>query len=196
MEWSCEAGTSVALAQRGDASTEDKQRRVSSSNCLRMRRTMKRTRPPVPSFKGLTPASETSSRCKRMNRGAETRHERLLRSLLWRQGFRFRKNDKALVGRPDIVFPKHRVAVFCDGDFWHGRQWRRLSGKLRVGSNASYWAPKIRTNILRDRRHNGALARAGWHVVRLWETDILNDPQGCTAQVVAALERWRPGRNS
>jgi len=147
---------------------------------------------PLPSFDGLVPASEASSRCKRMNRNSGTRHECLLHSVLWRRGFRFRKNDKALIGRPDVVFRKERVAVFCDGDFWHGRQWRQLSRKLQAGTNASYWVQKIRANKLRDRRNDRLLARAGWHVVRLWETDILNDPVASAVAVEAVLRRRRP----
>src|SRR5438046_435492 len=102
-----------------------------------------------PSFHGLTPASEASSRSKRMNRSSETRQERLLRSALWKRGFRFRKDDRSVAGRPDVVFRKERVAIFCDGDFWHGRHWRRLSRKLEAGTNSSYWVRKIRANMLR-----------------------------------------------
>jgi DNA mismatch endonuclease (patch repair protein) len=146
---------------------------------------------PLPSFDGLVPASEASSRCKRMNRNSGTRHECLLRSVLWRRGYRFRKNDKSLIGRPDVVFRKERVAVFCDGDFWHGRRWKQLSRKLRTGTNASYWVNKIQANMLRDRRNARVLGRANWHVVRLWETDILNDPVACAAIVEATLSRRR-----
>lgn len=153
---------------------------------------MKARNAPLPSFDGLVPASEASSRCKRMNRNSGTRHECLLRSVLWRRGFRFRKNDKALIGRPDVVFRKERVAVFCDGDFWHGRRWKQLSMKLRTGTNASYWLHKIRANMLRDRRNTRELGRANWHVVRLWETDVLNDPVACAETVEAALSRRRP----
>src|ERR1043165_5730590 len=91
-----------------------------------------------PSFDGLNPSSKTSSHCKKMNRHADTRHERLLRSALWRRGLRFRKNDKTLIGKPDIVFRKYHLVVFCDGDFWHGRRWNALSGKLKSGVNSSY----------------------------------------------------------
>ena len=145
----------------------------------------------APSFIGLKPASEASSRVKRFNRSSNTRHERLLRGLIWSRGFRFRKNDRTAIGKPDMVFRRERVAVFCDGDFWHGRNWRQRSRKLRTGTNASYWREKIRTNILRDRRVDGALTRAGWQVVRLWETDILKDPVGCTERVEAVLRRIR-----
>jgi DNA mismatch endonuclease (patch repair protein) len=141
----------------------------------------------TPSFSGLQPASSISSRIKRMNRNADTLHERLLRGSLWKRGLRFHKNVKHLPGKPDIVFPRSRLAVFCDGDFWHGRHWQKLSRKLRAGTNASYWILKIRGNMVRDRRHSLELARAGWRVVRLWETDILRDSEGCALIVESAL---------
>ncbi len=107
--------------------------------------TMTKQRERAPSFDGLKPTSSTSSRCKRMNRRADTLHERVLRSALWRRGLRFRKNVSVLPGKPDIVFQRSRVVVFCDGDFWHGRDWRKLSRTLNAGANASYWLQKIRT---------------------------------------------------
>src|SRR6266852_3760749 len=109
----------------------------------------------VPSFAGLKPASHSASLAKRMNRSTDTIHERLLRSTLWRRGLRFRKNLKGLPGKPDIVFAGARVVVFCDGDFWHGRNWRRLSAQLQRRANAAYWCEKIRSNMIRDERTTG-----------------------------------------
>ena len=140
-----------------------------------------------PSFQGLSPVSSSGSQTKRRNRATDTRHERLLRSRLWKRGLRFRKNVRSLPGKPDVVFPRYRVAVFCDGDFWHGRDWRRLARKLRTGGNGSYWVVKIETNRLRDRRNERALRHDGWLVVRLWETDILQDPEAGANAVEAAL---------
>ena len=130
-----------------------------------------------------------------MNRRSDTLHERLLRSTLWKRGFRFRKDEKGLVGRPDVVFRRERVAVFCDGDFWHGRRWRRLSRKLETGTNGSYWTEKIRANILRDRRNDRTLTRAGWRVLRMWETDVLNDPVTCADVVEAVVSHRRKTLN-
>ena len=152
---------------------------------------MARTHVRTPSFAGLKPASVSTSHIKRLNRSVDTRHERVLRSLLWRHGLRFRKNDPTTFGRPDIVFRLDRVAVFCDGDFWHGRGWLRRSRKLRTGTNAAYWIEKISRNIQRDRRVDRALAREGWLVLRLWETDILKDPVACAQKVQAALRQVR-----
>ena len=115
----------------------------------------------VPSFDGLSAASRASSYAKKMTRSSDTAHEHLLRVTLWRRGLRYRKNVRTLPGKPDIVFPKERVAVFCDGDFWHGRHWRRLSSKLRGGANPSYWTQKIKANRSRDRRDVRLLRKKG-----------------------------------
>src|SRR4051812_41709016 len=123
----------------------------------------------APSFNGYSAASQISSRCKKSNRASGTAHEVMLRRELWRSGLRFRKNSRVLPGKPDIVFPSARLAVFCDGDFWHGRDWRRLRRKLKRGSNHDYWVAKISSNKKRDRQHTRKLQRDGWNVLRLWE---------------------------
>ena len=130
----------------------------------------------VPSFKGLQPASAASSRIKSKNRRSDTKHEILLRHKLWQMGFRYRKNLATLPGKPDIVFHRARVLIFCDGDFWHGRDWEILQKKLRNRANADYWVSKIASNIERDQRNNAVLRSMGWRVLRFWETDIIWDP--------------------
>jgi DNA mismatch endonuclease, patch repair protein len=152
--------------------------------------TMQSRAPFTPSFKGLKPASEASSRAKRMNRSSDTTPERALRSQLWQHGLRYRKNVRSLPGKPDIVFSGIRLAVFCDGDFWHGREWRTLRTKLRSGTNASYWLQKIKANRLRDQRTNRALSADGWTVVRIWESEIKKAPEQ-VAQTVFALVQQR-----
>jgi len=144
----------------------------------------------APSFSSLKPASEVSSRAKRANRREDTKHEVLLRSTLHKMGLRYRKYVSDLPGKPDIVFRSSRVAVFCDGDFWHGRNWRQLRRKLTLGSNSDYWIKKIGANIDRDRRNAKLLEDMGWHVVRVWETDIVSNPLGIAKQI-AQLVRSR-----
>jgi len=141
-----------------------------------------------PSYKGLQPASEASSRAKRANRKTDTQHEVLLRRALWRLGLRYRKNVANLPGKPDIVFPGARVVIFCDGDFWHGRKWLELSRKLENGANPAYWSAKIQSNIERDKRNTAVLQAAGWHVIRLWETDIKKDPVAAARHVQKAVQ--------
>ena len=109
-------------------------------------------------------------------KGTETIGEKLLRSALWRAGFRFRKNVRHLPGKPDIVFVRERVVVFCDGDFWHGRNWRKDKKRLKAGPNSPYWVSKIQANIDRDKRYNKELKALGWAVMRYWESDVRGDP--------------------
>ena len=107
-------------------------------------------------------------------------------------GLRFRKNVRDLPGKPDIVFPTRKVAVFCDGDFWHGRKWRSRRRKLQRGPNSQYWVKKISTNIARDRKHDRQLRRLGWAVLRFWETEILDDPTKAATEI-ADVVRSRNG---
>jgi DNA mismatch endonuclease (patch repair protein) len=145
----------------------------------------------APSFTGLKPASAASSRAKRSNRRRDTQHEVLLRRELWRLGLRFKKNVETLPGKPDIVFPGTRVAVFCDGDFWHGRKWQTLKPKLEQGTNATYWSAKIASNIKRDVHNTALLQEAGWHVIRLWETDIKRDPEAAARYIKNVVDARR-----
>jgi DNA mismatch endonuclease (patch repair protein) len=120
-------------------------------------------------------SSEKASRSLSKIKASETKAERLLRSSIWRMGFRFRKNVRSLPGKPDIVFPRERVVIFCDGDFWHGRKWDKDKQRLSKGPNAPYWLAKIQANMNRDKRYNKELRRLGWSVLRFWDSDILND---------------------
>lgn len=139
-----------------------------------------------PSFTGLKPASEATSRAKRHNRRTDTQHEKMLRRELWRMGLRYRKNVETLPGNPDTVFVGAGVVVFCDGDFWHGRNWKELKLKLSQGTNAEYWVSKIQSNMERDTLNTTLLEADGWRVLRLWETDIKRDPQAA-AQLIKAV---------
>ena len=93
----------------------------------------------------------------------------------------------ALPGKPDIVFPREAVAVFCDGDFWHGRNWAQKKERMLTGSNSTYWIAKIEANIGRDRRHNRQLDEQGWCVLRYWESDILNNPNAVADKIRAVV---------
>jgi DNA mismatch endonuclease (patch repair protein) len=106
-------------------------------------------------------------------------------------GLRFRKNVATLPGKPDIVFPSAKVAVFCDGDFWHGRDWESRQEKLSQGTNASYWLAKIGSNIERDARNTALLKKAGWRVIRLWETDVKRNPLTAATKIKKVVEERR-----
>lgn len=105
-------------------------------------------------------------------------------------GLRYRIHRADLPGRPDVVFVAARVAVFVDGDFWHGRDWRSRRARLARGANAPYWLAKIAANRTRDRRSTAALQRHGWTVIRVWERDVLADPERI-ANAVARSVRGR-----
>ena len=131
----------------------------------------------APTYTGLSPASATASRIARASSNKrDTKPELLLRRALWKKGLRYRVDVASMPGRPDVVFPSARLAVFCDGDFWHGRDFQRRVAKLARGHNASYWVLKIKSNAARDRRLGRLLTGKGWQVLRFWESDIRADP--------------------
>ena len=117
----------------------------------------------------------------------DTSIELLLRKALWHKGVRYRKNYKSLPGKPDIAITKHKIAVFCDSDFWHGYDWENRN--QRIKSNRDYWIPKIERNMARDKEVNEALAREGWTVLRFWEQKIRKDLDSCVEEVLTAVRR-------
>ena len=90
-----------------------------------------------------------------------------------------------------MVFIRARVAVFCDGDFWHGRFWNRRRSRLKSGHNASYWIAKLDANRKRDKRVNAELEAKGWHVMRVWESDVLKAPHSIAEAVMEFCEKRR-----
>jgi DNA mismatch endonuclease, patch repair protein len=142
-----------------------------------------------PSYRGYRPTSEAASRTGRGNRKVDTSPEMVLRRALWRAGIRYRLHTKAIAGRPDIVIAKHRIAIFCDGDFWHGRGWEARRARLQRGANADYWVRKISANIERDRNTDATLRAAGWVVLRFWESEIKEDPQRIVEAVADAIPK-------
>lgn len=114
----------------------------------------------------LTP--EQRSRAMSRIRRRDTGPELLLRRALWAAGFRgYRVDDRRFPGRPDLAWPRHRVAVFVDGAFWHGHP-----SAYKPGRHGDYWDQKIRRNIERDRAADESLRELGWIVLRLWDFDV------------------------
>jgi DNA mismatch endonuclease (patch repair protein) len=111
-----------------------------------------------------------------------------LRRELWARGLRYRANVKEIIGKPDIVFPTQKVLIFCDGDFFHGRDWPTLRDKLARRANSSYWIKKIEYNRQRDREVDAELKRAGWRVLRFWESEIKSDLEQAARDVESALQ--------
>ena len=118
-------------------------------------------------------------------RSHDTTPEVLFRKRLWSLGYRYRKNYKRLSGKPDIVFTKHKVAIFIDGEFWHGFNWQEKKGKIK--SNSEYWIGKIEGNIERDRKNVQALEDDGWKVLRFWMHEIKREPDTCLKNVEQLL---------
>lgn len=119
-----------------------------------------------------------------------TEPELILRKALWQKKLRYRVNCKKLPGKPDVVFTKYHLAVFCDGDFWHGHNWavRGLSSlEEELSGYSDFWRNKIEHNIKRDAEVNILLAEQGWTVIRLWESDIRNHLDDCVRIVEDAL---------
>jgi DNA mismatch endonuclease, patch repair protein len=150
----------------------------------------------MPRYQGLTPASRTASeRARASSRKSGTRCEVALAAALRRLRLSPSLCVAALPGRPDLVFARQRLAVFCDGDFWHGRGLARRLARLAEGHNPGYWVEKIRGNVSRDRRNRRLLRDSGWTVLRFWETDILRDPSLIASRIARSL-RPAPGRSA
>lgn len=103
-------------------------------------------------------------------RGKDTKPEELVRKYLFAQGFRYRKNDARLPGKPDIVLPKYRTVIFVNGCFWHGHEGCRYF--VWPKNNAEFWKAKISGNIQRDNRNRQLLTEQGWHVIDIWECEL------------------------
>lgn len=109
----------------------------------------------------------------------DTKIEVVLRKELWHRGYRYRKNYNELPGKPDIVLTKQKIVIFCDSEFFHGKDWEVLKPRLEKGNNANYWLKKIERNITRDQEINQQLNFLGWIVVRFWGKEILNNTDEC-----------------
>ncbi|MCF7870058.1 MAG: very short patch repair endonuclease [Candidatus Omnitrophica bacterium] len=116
-----------------------------------------------------------------------TKPEVAFRKALWACGLRYRKNDTRYPGKPDIVIPKFKVAVFIDGEFWHGYRWK--AKKKKIKSNRGYWIPKIEKNIKRDKANNRKLRKEGWKVLRFWEKSIKKDLPKCVGKVKRTIKK-------
>src|SRR4030067_173156 len=103
--------------------------------------------------------------------------ESLLMKALWSKGYRYRKHEKSVFGKPDIVFKSLKIAIFCDSEFWHGKDWSIMKNKIK--SNVAFWHKKIEANINRDSEVNTRLVSEGWKVLRFWGKDIQRNISRC-----------------
>jgi DNA mismatch endonuclease (patch repair protein) len=115
-------------------------------------------------------------------RGRNTKIEILLRKALWRSGIKGYKVAMKIPGRPDIVFTKYKVVIFCDGDFWHGYKFDEWKERL-----SAYWLNKIQRNIERDKINDEKLLDEGWTILHFWEWEILEDVEECKKKVFNTL---------
>ena len=112
--------------------------------------------------------------------------EAALGKSLWSNGIRYRKNYRKLPGSPDIAITKYKIAIFVDGEFWHGENWEERKTKLK--SNRDYWIEKIEENIARDKRVDSQLKELGWTPIHFWEKEIKRDLPGCVHRVIDEMQ--------
>lgn len=112
-------------------------------------------------------------------RSKDTKIEEMLRKALWKKGYRYRKNYSNIPGKPDIAFTKYKLAVFCDGEFFHGKDWEVLKNHLEKSNNSEYWINKISRNIQHDNQINKELFFMGWTVLRFWGKEIMKNTDEC-----------------
>ncbi len=109
----------------------------------------------------------------------DTQIEIILRKALWAKGYRYRKNYKELPGHPDIAITKYKIAIFCDGEFFHGKDWDKLRKKLENSNNSEFWIKKISRTIDRDNEIDKQLRFMGWTVIHFWGEDIKKHINEC-----------------
>lgn len=122
------------------------------------------------------------------NKSVGTKPELALAKAMWALGLRYRKNSGSIFGKPDFSFKKYKVAVFVDGEFWHGKDWEQR--KAEIKGNREFWIAKIERNIRRDMEVTGRLKAEGWTVLRFWSNDVVKNA-GCHAEKVKEIIQAR-----
>ena len=115
------------------------------------------------------------------NTKKDTSIELLLRRALFKRGVRYRKNVKSILGTPDIAIKKYKLLVFCDGDFWHGKEYHG------VKTHEWFWNEKIKRNRERDLEYTIRLRDEGWTVLHFWESEIKKDVEKCVDKVIRII---------
>lgn len=123
----------------------------------------------------------------------DTKIEVKLRKALWERGFRYRKNYAVLPGKPDIALTQYKIAVFCDSEFFHGKDWEVLKPRLEKSQNSEYWLKKISRNIERDDEVDKKLLFEGWTVIRFWGKDILKNTEECVRVIEETIFELKVG---
>lgn len=120
-------------------------------------------------------------------RSKNTEIECILRKALWKKGYRYRKHYTKIPGKPDIVLTKYKIAIFCDGEFFHGKDWKVQRKRIEKSNNSDYWIMKIERNINRDEDVNRRLKAMGWVVLRFWGNDIKKNTESCIKTIEEAV---------
>lgn len=126
---------------------------------------------------------EQRSKNMRAIKSTGTKDEIRLAKALWHLGYRYRKNDKMVFGKPDLTFKKYKIAIFVDSEFFHGKNWS--TEKQHIKSNQEFWYKKINRNIQRDKEVNEYLISTGWLVLRFWSFEIRKNIE----TVIASVEK-------
>ncbi|MDY2585900.1 very short patch repair endonuclease [Winogradskyella aquimaris] len=142
----------------------------------------------VPRFNEASGFYTTKKRSKIMSkiRGKNTKPELQFRKALWKEGVRYRVDNKTLPGRPDISIKKYKLAIFIDGEYWHGYNWDARKSKLKT--NREFWIPKIERNMQRDREVNQQLSELDFTVFRFWVHEIKENLKTCVNDVMMHLD--------
>ena len=111
--------------------------------------------------------------------------EVILAKQLWNKGYRYRKNDKKVFGKPDLTFKRFKLVVFVDGDFWHGKDWKKRKHDHK--SNQAFWHNKIEKNIERDKKVNLFLEQQDWKVLRFWGSEIEKEIDKCIFKIESTI---------
>lgn len=139
-----------------------------------------------------------TSRIMRSIRGKDSKAEMLFRRSLFATGVRYRKHYKAVPGTPDVAIVWAKIAIFIDGDFWHGNSWRTRglpSIESQFPNRQEYWSAKIRRNIARDKQVDAELKAKTWSVLRFWESQVLSNVEMCVRHTLSVVSSAKPLSN-
>lgn len=132
----------------------------------------------------LTP--EQRKRNMQAIKSKKTKIEELLAKMLTKNGLRYRRDNKTIFGKPDFTFRKQKIAIFCDSEYFHGKDWE--TNKQRIKTNTDFWVKKIEGNISRDSLVNETLLKDGWKVLRFWGNEIKKNTEFCVQSIVNEIE--------
>lgn len=118
--------------------------------------------------------------------------EVILAKALFAKGYRYRKNNNSVFGKPDLTFKKIKLAIFIDGEFWHGKDWEIRKENLKT--NQEYWIPKIERNMQRDNEVNSKLSEQGWRILRFWSKEVEKNLDACISQIEYEINKLKTNK--